>query len=120
MNKTSISEICQDVQKAMDYAFNGKFILNLYDYFKILNLKRTTVEEFMLSSTVSDISALIEDLDEYLIGGSDNVHKQLREGYGHIPKPEARKIKNYFKKILDDMKKYHYDKRPGRKSKRSK
>jgi len=36
---------------------------------------------------------LILDLDEYLAGGADNEHKQLREGYGHIPKPQARKIK---------------------------
>ena len=33
------------------------------------------------------------DLEEYLKGGADNEHKQLREGYGHIPKPQARKIK---------------------------
>jgi hypothetical protein len=35
------------------------------------------------------------DLDDYLEGGSDEIHKQLREGYGHIPKPQARKIRNY-------------------------
>ena len=36
------------------------------------------------------------DLDEYLKGGQDSEHKQLREGYGYIPKPQARKIKEYF------------------------
>jgi hypothetical protein len=120
MEHTSMIEIHQDVQQAIDYAFHGKFVLNLYDYFKVLDVKRTMVEQFMSSSTVKDICFLITDLDEYIIGGADNEHKQLREGYGHIPKPEARKIKNYLEKILDDMKKYHYDKRPGRRPKRSK
>jgi hypothetical protein len=78
------------------------------------------VEEFIQSSTASEISNLVMDLDEYLEGGADNAHKQLREGYGHIPKPQARKIRNYLHAILEDALKYNYDKRPGRRKKQTK
>ena len=29
-----------DVEKAIDYAFEGKFVLKMYDYLKICNAKR--------------------------------------------------------------------------------
>jgi hypothetical protein len=48
------------------------------------------------------------------------MHKQLREGYGHIPKPQARKIRNYLSGILEDAQRYNYDKRPGRRKKQTK
>jgi hypothetical protein len=78
------------------------------------------VEEFIQSSTASEISNLVMDLDEYLEGGADNAHKQLREGYGHIPKPQARKIRNYLHAILEDAWKYNHDKRRGRRKKQTK
>ena len=61
-----------------------------------------------------------EELEEYIKGGADNDHKQLREGYGHIPKPQARKIKNYLYGILEDARRYSHDRRPGRRKKGSK
>ena len=118
--ENSILEIYNDVEKAIDYAFNGQFILKFYDYLKVRGTKKTEVDEFIGSSTASEINSLVIDLDEYLEGGSDEMHKQLREGYGHIPKPQARKIKNYLCGILDDAKKYSYDRRPGRRKKISK
>ena len=120
MDQPSINEICQEVHIAVDYAFSGKFKLNLYSYFKTLGIKRDRVKEFMISSAAQEVSFTVKDLEEYLEGGSDSAHKQLREGYGHIPKPEARKIKNYLNKMLDDAEKYYYDKRPGRRAKQSK
>ena len=68
----------------------------------------------------AEISDLTLELDEYLKGGADNEHKQLREGYGHIPKPQARKIKNYLYGILEDAWRYSHDRRPGRRKKQSK
>jgi hypothetical protein len=44
----------------------------------------------------------------------------LREGYGHIPKPQARKIKQFLEGILADAERYSYDRRPGRRRKDSK
>jgi hypothetical protein len=113
-------EVYFDVEKAIDLAFNGQFVLKFYDYLKIRGAKKFEVEEFIESKTASNISNLVMDLDEYLEGGSDNNHKQLREAYGHIPKPQARKIRNYLHNILEDAWKYNYDKRPGRRKKQTK
>jgi hypothetical protein len=113
-------EVYSDVEKAIDYAFNGQFVMKFYDYLKIRGTKKAEVEEFIESSTANEISNLVMDLDDYLEGGSDEIHKQLREGYGHIPKPEARKIRNYLHGILEDAWKYNHDKRRGRRKKQTK
>jgi hypothetical protein len=118
--ENTLHEVYGDVEKAIDYAFRGQFVLKFYDYLKVRGAKKVEVEEFIESSTANEISNLVIDLDEYLEGGSDNVHKQLREGYGHIPKPEARKIRNYLYGILEDARKYNHDKRPGRRKKQTK
>ena len=113
-------EVYTDVEKAIDYAFNGQFVLKFYDYLKVRGTKKVEVDEFIKSTTASEISNLVIDLDDYLEGGTDEMHKQLREGYGHIPKPQARKIKNYLYGILEDARKYSHDKRPGRRKKQTK
>ena len=113
-------EIYSDVEKAIDYAFNGQFVMKFYDYLKVRGAKKVEVEEFIESSTAHQINDIVMDLDDYLEGGSDEMHKQLREGYGHIPKPEARKIRNYLYGILEDAWKYNHDKRRGRRKKETK
>ena len=118
--ESTFHEVYGDVEKAIDLAFNGQFVLKFYDYLKIRGTKRLEVEEFIESTTANEISNLVMDLDEYLEGGSDNNHKQLREAYGHIPKPQARKIRNYLYNILEDAWKYSHDKRPGRRKKKTK
>jgi len=118
--ESNFHEVYNDVEKAIDYAFNGQFVLKFYDYLKVRGTKKVEVDQFIESSTANEISSLVTDLDEYLEGGSDEVHKQLREGYGHIPKPQARKIRNYLYGILEDAQKYSYDKRPGRRKKQTK
>lgn len=117
---TNIHEVYNDVEKAIDYAFNGQFVLKFYDYLKVRGTKKVEVEQFIESSTATEISNLVMDLDDYLEGGSDEIHKQLREGYGHIPKPQARKIRNYLYGILEDAWRYNHDKRPGRRKKQTK
>jgi hypothetical protein len=119
MNST-FHEVYYDVERAIDYAFQGQFVLKFYDYLKIRGTKKYEVEEFIESSTAQELNNLILDLDDYLEGGSDEMHKQLREGYGHISKPQARKIKNYLYGILEDAWKYSHDKRPGRRKKKTK
>lgn len=119
MNST-FHEVYFDVEKAIDLAFNGQFVLKFYDYLKIRGAKKVEIEEFIESKTANNINNLVMDLDEYLEGGSDNEHKQLREAYGHIPKPQARKIRNYLYSILEDAWKYSYDRRPGRRKKQTK
>lgn len=114
-------EVSYDIEKAIDYAFEGKYVLHFYDYLKIKEVKKKEIDSFMASSfAIKNLSYFINELDEYMKGGDDNEHKQLREAYKHIPKPHARKIKHYFAKIIEDGVRYSYDKRPGRRKKESK
>jgi hypothetical protein len=115
--ETSFHEVYYDVEKAIDHAFRGKFVLKFYDYLKVKGVLKREVEEFIESKTASNINELVMDLDAYVEGGADNQHKQLREAYGHLSKPEARKIRNYLYGILEDAWKYNYDKRKGRRKK---
>jgi hypothetical protein len=113
-------EVYYDVEKSIDYAFEGKFVMKFYDYLKLRKTLKREVEEFISSETAQSISYMINDLEEYIKGGADEQHKQLREGYGHIPKPQARKIKTYLSGILEDAEKYNYEKRRGRRKKATK
>ena len=114
---STFNEVYYDVEKAIDLSFKGQFVLKFYDYLKVKGILRREVQEFIESSTANELSNLVMDLDNYLEGGDDNAHKQLREGYGHISKPQARKIRNYLYNILEDAWKYSNDKRPGKRKK---
>ena len=116
----NLIDIYDIIEHAIDNAFEGKMNLKFYEYLKDIKIKKHEIDEFISSSTASELSNLILDLDEYIKGGSDSEHKQLREGYGHIPKPQARKIRNYLEGFLEDAKRYSNDKRPGRRKKQSK
>jgi hypothetical protein len=118
--ENDLLEVYNDVEVAIDYAFKGKFVMKFYDYLKVRKTKRAEVEEFIESSTANELSNLVMDLEDYLEGGNDEIHKQLREGYGHIPKPQARKIKNYLYGILEDAWRYSRDRKPGRRKKQTK
>ncbi len=114
-------EVYEIIEQSIDVAFEQhKFQLKFYDYLRVINAKRKDVDEFIVSSTSKEIKDLVLELDEYLKGGQDNEHKQLREAYGHIPKPQARKIKQFLESILADAERYSYDRRPGRRKKGSK
>ena len=119
MNQNLI-DIFDLIEHAIDNAFDGQMNLKLYDFLKSSKVKKNEIDLFISSSTTNELGSLILDLDEYIKGGSDNDHKQLREGYGHIPKPQARKIKAYLYSILEDAWRYQRDRRPGRRKKVSK
>lgn len=118
--ENSLQEICNDVEKAIDYSFNGQYVMKFYDYLKVRGTKKVEADEFIASTTAVQLKDLVSELESYLEGGSDQEHKQLREAYGHLPKPMARKIKEYLFGILEDAEKYSYDKRRGRRKKESK
>ena len=104
------------VDKAIDEAMTrGRFVLNLYQFAESLRLKRGDMTEFLHSSVAVEFKNLVLELDEYIKGGHDNEHKQLREAYGHIPKPKARKMRNYFYAMIQDAYRYERDRKPGRK-----
>ena len=108
------------VEHAIDYAFEGKLTLKFYEFLEYRKTKKWEVDSFLNSSTASELADLVLQLQEYIKGGKDSNHKQLREAYGHIPKPKARKIKIYLSSILEYAVRYSHDRRPGRRKKDSK
>ena len=108
------------LEHAIEYAFEGKMQLKFYEFLKYRKTKKVEVDAFLQSSTAKEISDQLIELREYIKGGADNNHKQLREAYGHISKPQARKIQAYLAGILEDAVRYRHDKRPGRRKKNSK
>ena len=77
--ESTFNEVYYDVEKAIDLSFKGQFVLKFYDYLKVKGILRREVEQFIESSTANELSSLVMDLDDYLEGGDDNIHKQLRE-----------------------------------------
>ena len=113
INSLAADDIYDLVERAMEYAFEGKYLLNFYALLEGKKAVKREVDEFLSSSTAVELHQAIEELSGDIRGG-DLV---LKEAYGHIPKPQARKIRTYLTKILDDALRYSYDKRPGRKKK---
>jgi hypothetical protein len=106
------------VEKSLDYALvHKKYVFNMYAYLKDNKLTKNQVTKFIESPTAANLSYTISELDGYLEGGNDPEHKQLREAYGHLGKPDARKIRNYLHGMLHDAWKYEQERRPGRKRK---
>ncbi len=104
------------VDKAIDEVMTReRYVLNLYQFATSLRLKHDDMSEFLHSSVAVELKNLVLELDEYLKGGRDSEHQQLREAYGHIPKPRARKIRNYLYGIIQDAYRYERDRKPGRK-----
>ena len=58
----------------------------------------------------------VDEIDLYLYGGPSASY--IREAYGWMGKPRARKVRDYLNAIVDDAKKYETEKKPGRKSKK--
>jgi hypothetical protein len=121
MKKVDDFETVYDmIEHAIELAFDGKMQLKFYQFLEYRKTKKVEIEAFLKSSTVKEISDQVIELEEYIKGGKDNNHQQLREAYGHIPKPQARKIKTYLNNIVEDAVRYQHDRRPGRRKKGSK
>ena len=108
------------IEHAIELAFEGRMQLKFYQFLQYRKTKKYEVDSFIESSTAAEISEQVLELEQYIEGGADNNHKQLREAYGHIPKPQARKIKAYLYTILEDAWRYQRDRKPGRRRKVSK
>ena len=101
MKKVDDFETVYDmIEHAIELAFDGKMQLKFYKFLEYRKTKKVEIEAFLQSSTAKEISDQILELEEYIKVGSHNDHQQSREAYHHIPKPQARKIKNYFCSIL--------------------
>ena len=108
------------VEHAIEYAFEGKMTLKFYEFLQYRKTTKAEADAFLHSSTAKELADEVLELKEYIKGGRDSNHQQLREAYGHIPKPQARKIVAYLGKILEDAVRYSNDRRPGRRKKSSK
>ena len=111
----NFEEVYYVLEESLELAFKGQFVIKLYEYFQSRGVTKVEADQFLNSSTANEIASLVVELDEYIKGGNDSDHKQLREAYHHIPKPQARKIRNYLACILEDSVQYSNDKRRGRK-----
>ena len=111
----NFEEVYYVLEQALELAFQGKFVIRLYDYFNVRGVTKAEADQFLRSSTAKEYADEVNELNEYIIGGKDNQHQQLREAYHHIPKPQARKIRDYLTCILQDAVRYSDDKRRGRK-----
>lgn len=116
-----MEEIFYDVEKAIDFAFKErKFIMDFYSYLKINNARKIDAQNFKSSITADNIKTMASELDLYLQGGQTEIAKQMREAYGHLSKPEARKIMNYILGFISDCDRYIKDKNAKRPRKRPK
>ena len=114
MRKTQI-DLFDLVEHVIDDVFlNNIYTFDMYRFLRSNQVKRPVVDEFVDSITAKNIQVSIDELNLYLEGGSDSDHRQIREAYGHLGKPTARKIRDYLNRILTDAWKYQNDKRPGR------
>ncbi len=111
----NFEEVYYVLEESLELAFKGQFVIKLYEYFQSRGVTKAEADQFLNSSTANEIASLVVELGEYIKGGNDSDHKQLREAYHHIPKPQARKIRDYLACILEDAVQYSNDKRRGRK-----
>ena len=118
--KDDFENVYDMLEHAIEYAFEGKMQLKFYEFLKYRKTKKAEIDAFLQSSTAKEIADEVLELQEYIKGGKDNLHQQLREAYGHISKPQARKIMNYLGGILEDAVRYSNDRKPGRRKKVSK
>ena len=118
--KDDFESVYDMLEHAIEYAFQGKMQLKFYEFLKYRKTTKAEVDAFLQSSTAKELADEVLELQEYIKGGKDNLHQQLREAYGHIPKPQARKIKAYLGRILEDAVRYSNDRKPGRRKKKSK
>ena len=112
MTDINEEELYQLIERSIDLAMTEqKFLFKLYPYLKMNKWTRRQTNVFIESTTAANLNFTVLELEDYIKGGD----KQLREAYGHIPKPKARKIKNYLYSILEDAWQYHAERKPGRK-----
>ena len=118
--KDDFENVYDLIEHALELAFEGKMQLKFYEFLKYRKTTKAEIDAFLQSSTAKELADEVLELKEYIKGGRDSNHQQLREAYGHIPKPKARKIKMYLYGILQDAVRYSNERRPGRRKKGSK
>ena len=114
-------EVYEVVEHSIDVAFEQrKFQLKFYDYLRVINAKRKDADEFIASSTSKEIRDIIIELDEYLkkVGKMMNISNFVR--LWTYSQTSSKKNQKLLEGIIEDAIRYSYDRKPGRRSKRSK
>ena len=102
------------VERSIDVAmFEQKYLFNMYQHLKFNKARRRDATDFLNSSTAQNITQTADELKAFIKGGD----KTLREAYAFLSKPQARKVVKYLDGLLDDARRYEYDRRPGRRPK---
>ena len=100
MTKCIIDDLDDMIEHVIDDVFSSQtFTFSMYNYVRANKLTGPNIDEFINSSTAHEITQLVTELDLYLEGGDDSTHRQVREGYGHLGKPTARKIAEAVNKL---------------------
>tara|TARA_B100000035_G_scaffold143168_1_gene121874 strand:+ start:1153 stop:1503 length:351 start_codon:yes stop_codon:yes gene_type:complete len=108
-----VDELCELVERSIDLAMTGKFLFKLYPHMLAQKFTRKECTAFIDSSTASNLSFTCYDLEKFIT----KPDKTLKEAYGYLSKPQARKVHKYLYSMLEDAWKYEKDRRPGRKKK---
>jgi hypothetical protein len=74
------------------------------------DFRRSDAQAVLRSPTIKEIQQTITDLDIYLKGGQDDEAVYVRQAYGYLSKPDARKIRNYLDNVVEGIKKFIKDK----------
>ena len=112
--QNKVDELCALVERAIDAAMeDGRFLMKVYPILEGQKFTRREATEFIESTTAASVSEICLELEGYIKGGDP----YLRESFGHIPKPKARKIHKYLYALIEDAWKYEQTRKPGRKKK---
>lgn len=115
-----MDEVYFDIQQAIDFAFfEQKYVMNTYSYLKVKDLKRADAQTLLRSSLIKELQSYVSDLDTYLKGGQTPEVVYVREAYGYLSKPDARKISTYLDNMIEGIKKYIQERKGGKRTKRS-
>lgn len=111
-----MDDILYTLQQAQDIAINEKkYNLNSYIYLSNSKVKRLEAQRVLKSSVIKEMTATILDINLSFKNGDKEDVLYAKEAYGHLSRPEARKIVSYYEHIIDGIKKYIIEKKGGKK-----
>lgn len=111
-----MDDVLYTLQCAQDIAINErKYNLNSYVYLRNSKIKRLDAQRILRSPVIRELTGTILDINLSFKNGKEPEVLYAREAYGHIPRPEARKIVSYYENIIDGIKRYIAEKKGGKK-----
>jgi predicted component of type VI protein secretion system len=109
--KTLEENLYSSVNNAVTLAVKQeKYDFDMYSFLKTQKYKRNEVIDFLESPLITAVAEEIYQLETYL-----NSNSSMQDLYGWMGRCRAQKFKEYLNKIINDLKKYEQEKRPGRK-----